>query len=97
MADAEGVRIKVLIGITGRMVKRGLKLDTSAVVELCDSAVVLVMNVERERDIGGSSAERVVSTSGPSHGESPFWLRSPCLICSVREGECRQRPILVPF
>lgn len=29
-------------------------------------------------------------------GESPFWLRSPCLTCSVREGECRQRLILVP-
>ena len=48
----------MLIGIAGRMVKRGLKLDTSAVVELSDSAVVLVMNVERERDIGGSTARR---------------------------------------
>ena len=50
VADAEGVRIEVLIGIAGRMVNGGLELDTSAVVELCDSAVVLVMNVERERD-----------------------------------------------
>lgn len=58
MTDAEGVRIEVLIGIAGRMVKGGLELDTSAVVELCDSAVVLVMNVERERDIGGSTARR---------------------------------------
>jgi len=39
VVDAEGVRVKVLIGITGRMVKRGLKLDTSAVAEPCDSAV----------------------------------------------------------
>lgn len=59
VVDAEGVRIEVLIGIAGRTVKRGLKLDTSAVVELCDSAVVPVMNVERERDIGGSTARRL--------------------------------------
>jgi hypothetical protein len=50
VAEAEGVRIEVLIGIAGRMVNGGLELDTSAVVELCDSAVVLVINVERERD-----------------------------------------------
>ena len=56
VADAEGVRIEVLIGIAGRMVKGGLELDTSAVVEPYDSAVVFVVNVERERDIGGSAA-----------------------------------------
>ena len=50
VADAEGVRIEVLIGIAGRMVNGGLELDTSAVAELCDLAVVLVINVERERD-----------------------------------------------
>lgn len=50
VADAEGVRIEVLIGRVGRMVNGGLEPDTSAVVELCDSAVVLVINVERERD-----------------------------------------------
>lgn len=57
VADAEGVRIEVLIGIAGRMVSGGLELDTYAVVELCDSAVVLVMNVER-KGYGGSTARR---------------------------------------
>lgn len=36
----------------------GLELNMSAVVELCGSVVVLVMKVERERDIGGSTARR---------------------------------------
>lgn len=35
-------RMALRIRITGRMVERGLKLDTSAVVEPCDSAVVLL-------------------------------------------------------
>jgi len=39
VVDAEGIRVKVLIGITGRMVKRGLKLDTSAIAKPCDLAV----------------------------------------------------------